>query len=810
MKGNMQTLLRDLRYSMRMLARAPGFTALAVATLALGIGANTAIFTVANSVLLRSLPYRDPGQLVRISTHRDGSCCVSLPYFTVLSATNRSFSGVTAYQFDTVNLAVPDGAEQTDAERVTGNFFDVLGARLLAGRTFTPEEDQPGGNQVVLIGYELATRLFGGAQSSVGQHLALDSKDYTIIGVVPPKFGVQLLGRQPEIWMPRIIEFSLTTPARVNLGGMYYEAVGRLRSGVTNAQALAETEVIFQQYKHDKPGNFDATSDVAMTVSNLQANLVANVRPTLLILSAAVGFVLLIACANVANLLLFRALSRRKEFAVRSALGAPRSTLVRQLLTESVLMAVVSGGLGIFLGYLGTRFLGAFTQTNLPQVADIPMDLRVLSFTVAISVLSGILFGLAPSLQLSRPNLGSTLSDEGRSSTGSRQRNRVRSVLVAAQVALSMVLLIGSGLLIRSFMRLRMVDPGFGAKNTLTAKTFLPPAIYPQPADRIAFYRSALQHLQSVPGVEAAAISTALPVLSTHGAPARFEGEPEVDLGRRTVVLIESISPDYPKAMRMPLVAGRAFNDLDDAQSTPVVMVNQATARRFWPNQDPLGKLVWVGRFPPCQVVGVLADIKNDSLASPTQPEVFFPYPQLASPMLYVSIRSSIDPHSLVSALRAQIVAVNRGQPISDVQTMEERLESASAQTRSMMLLIGVFSATALILALVGIYGVIAYSVAQRTQELGIRIALGASSADIFRLVIGNGLRLAVAGTIIGLVASFALTRLMASLLFQTSATDPITFVASAAVFAVVAALASYLPARRAMRINPTDALHSA
>ena len=806
----MQTLLRDLRYSLRMLARAPGFTVLAVATLALGIGANTAIFTVANSVLLRSLPYRDPGQLVRISTHRDGSCCVSLPYFTVLSATNRSFSGVTAYQFDTVNLAVPDGAEQTDAERVTANFFDVLGARLLAGRTFTPEEDQPGGNQVVLIGYELATRLFGGAQSSVGQHLALDSKDYTIIGVVPPKFGVQLLGRQPEIWMPRIIEFSLTTPARVNLGGMYYEAVGRLRSGVTNAQALAETEVIFQQYKHDKPGNFDATSDVAMTVSNLQANLVANVRPTLLILSAAVGFVLLIACANVANLLLFRALSRRKEFAVRSALGAPRSTLVRQLLTESVLMAVVSGGLGIFLGYLGTRFLGAFTQTNLPQVADIPMDLRVLSFTVAISVLSGILFGLAPSLQLSRPNLGSTLSDEGRSSTGSRQRNRVRSVLVAAQVALSMVLLIGSGLLIRSFMRLRMVDPGFGPKNTLTAKTFLPPAIYPQPADRIAFYRSALQHLQSVPGVEAAAISTALPVLSTHGAPARFEGEPEVDLGRRTVVLIESISPDYPKAMRMPLVAGRAFNDLDDAQSTPVVMVNQATARRFWPNQDPLGKLVWVGRFPPCQVVGVLADVKNDSLASPTQPEVFFPYPQLASPMLYVSIRSSIDPHSLVSALRAQIVAVNRGQPISDVQTMEERLESASAQTRSMMLLIGVFSATALILALVGIYGVIAYSVAQRTQELGIRIALGASSADIFRLVIGNGLRLAVAGTIIGLVASFALTRLMASLLFQTSATDPITFVASAAVFAVVAALASYLPARRAMRINPTDALHSA
>lgn len=805
----METLFRDLRYSLRMLARTPGFTALAVATLALGIGANTAIFTVANSVLLRSLPYKDPGELVRISTRRDGSCCVSLPYFTLLSTSNRSFSGVTAYQFDDVNLAVPDGAEQIDAERVTGNFFDVLGAKLLAGRTFTPEEDQPGGNQVVLAGYELATRLFGRAQNAIGQHLALDSKDYIIIGVVPPKFGVQLLGRQPEIWMPRIIEFSLTTPARINLGGMYYEAVGRLRPGATNAQALAETEVIFQQYKHDKPGNFDATSDVAMTVVNLQSNLVANVRPALLILSAAVGFVLLIACANVASLLLFRALVRRKEFAVRSALGAPRSTLVRQLLTESVLMAVMSGGLGVFLGYLGTRFLGAFTQTNLPQVADVPMDWRVLAFTLAISVLSGILFGLTPSLQLSSPDLGSVLSDEGRSSTGSRQRNRARNMLVAAQVALSMVLLVGCGLLIRSFMRLRTVAPGFDARNTLTAQTFLPPSSYPQPADRIAFYQDALQHLQSIPGVESAAISTALPVLPTHATPARFEGEPEVDLGRRPEVYLESISPDYPKAMGVPLVEGRAFDGRDDATSAPVAMVNQVTARRFWPDQDPLGKLVWVGRFPPCQVVGVFGDVKNDSLASPTQPEVFLPFPQLASPVLYLTIRSSMDPHSLASALRAQIVSVNRGQPITNVQTMEERLESASAQTRSMMLLIGVFSATALILAVVGIYGVIAYSVAQRTQELGIRIALGASSFDIFRLVIGNGLRLAAAGVLIGLVASFALTRLMASLLFQTSATDPITFAGSAVLFAMVAVLASYLPARRAMRINPTDALRS-
>jgi predicted permease len=473
-------------------------------------------------------------------------------------------------------------------------------------------------------------------------------------------------------------------------------------------------------------------------------------------------------------------------------------------------MAVLSGGLGVLFGLLGTKFLATFTQTNLPQVADVPMDLRVLAFTLAISVISGILFGLTPALQLSRPNLAGMLSDEGRGSAGNRGRSHARSILVAAQVALSMVLLIGCGLLIRSFVRLRTVDPGFDAKNTLTAQTFLSPASYPDQLKRIAFYQDALQRLQSIPGVQAAAVSTALPVFPTHGTPARFEGEPEVELGRRTVVLIESISPDYPKAMGVPLTAGRAFVASDDATSAPVVILNQSAVRRFWPSQNPIGKQVWVGRMPASQVVGVLGDIKNDSLATASQPEIFLPYPQLASSTLYITLRTAAaDPHGVASALRAQIVAVNRDQPITDIQTMQERLEAASAQTRSMMWLIGIFSATALILAVVGIYGVIVYSVAQRTQELGIRIALGASSADIFKLVIGNGLRIAAAGIVIGSAASFALTRLMASLLYQTSATDPITFVGSAVAFTAVAALASYLPARRAMRINPTDALRS-
>jgi putative ABC transport system permease protein len=802
--------MRDIRFAFRVLLKNPAFTALAIVTLALGIGANTAIFTVANSVLLRPLPYSDPGELVRISTDRDGTNELSLPYYTLLSSTNRSFSGVTAYQRDVVNLVGRDGAEEIQAERVTWNFFDVLGTQPVAGRTFTPDEDQPGGKQVVVIGAELAQRLFGGEQNAIGRSLSLDAKDYTIIGVLPVRFGVQLMGRKAEVWITRIIELSMVTPARANIGGMYYDAVGRLQPGVGAAQAQAETDLIYQQYKHDRPGNFDATKPVFMTVSDLHANLVSDVRPTLLILSAAVGFVLLIACANVASLLLSRAIGRKKEFAVRSALGAPRSALIRQLLIESVLMAAVSGCLGILLGQLGTRFLGAFTQTNLPQIADVPMDLRVLTFTVLISVLSGILFGLTPALQLSRPDLSLMLQDEGRGTAGNRRKNRARSIIVAVQVALSMILLIGSGLLIRSFERLRTVEPGFDAKNVLTAQTFLPPSIYAQSAQRIAFYQDALQHLQSIPGVESAAISTALPVLPTHGTPVRFEGQPEVDLGRRPVVLIESVSPNYARTLGVPVIEGREFNGLDDAKAALVVMVNRTVARRFWPNQDPIGKMVWIGNFAPARVVGVLGDIKNDSLAKSAQPEIFLPYPQLPSATLYLSVRSSQDIRGLVPALRAQIAAINPSQPLNDIQSMEDRLESSSAQTRSMMLLIGVFSATALILAVVGIYGVIAYSVAQRTQELGIRIALGASDADILKLVIGNGLKLAGVGILIGVAASFGLTRLMASFLYKTSATDFLTFAGSAFVFALVAAVASYVPARRAMRINPTDALRAA
>ncbi len=799
-----------MRYALRMLRKGPGFTAIAILTLALGIGANTAIFTIANALLLRPLPYTNPDRLVRIATERDQAGYLSLPYFTALKDHNRSFSGVAAYSQESFNLTGRGEAEQIGAERVTWNLFEVLGVRPVAGRAFLPEEDSAGGNQVVMISSELATRLFDGDRNAIGKNLSLDSKDYTVIGVLPAKFSTPLLGRKLDIFAPRLMEMSIVTPGRIQAGGMYFEGVGRMRPGVTLAEAQAETEVHYQQYKQDQPGNFDATVSVAMTVIGLQQNLVANVRPTLLILSAAVGFVLLIACANVASLLLSRALGRKKEFAVRTALGASRGTLIRQLLAESVLLAIVSGAIGIALGQAGTRLLAIYSTSNFPQMADVAMDLRVLAFTLAISIASGVLFGLTPSLQLSRPDLNTMLREEGRGSTGNLQRDRARRALVIAQVALTMVLLVGAGLLVRSFIRMRTASPGFEARGTLTMQTYLPPARYPLAGQKIVFYRAAIRNMQSVPGVDAASISTALPMLANHGTPFLFEGQPVVALGQRPVALIQSISPDYPKAMGIAVVAGRAFSDHDDADAQPVILVNQSVVRKFWANQNPIGKRVFVGNLPkPFEVVGVLGDAKNNGLALAPGAEVFVPYPQLASPLLYLSVRTSLDPHSLASALRAQIVAADPDQPLTEIQTMEERLESASASPRFTMLLIGVFSATAFILAVVGIYGVIAYSVAQRTQELGIRIALGAENRDILRLVIGGGMALTLVGIVTGLAGSIALTRVMSAMLYETSATDPLVLGGSAALFLGVAVVAGYLPARRAMRIDPAGALRS-
>jgi len=805
-------MLAHLRYAVRILAKRPAFAAVTILTLALGIGANTAIFTIANALLLRPLPYADPGRLVLISatpsSGREGGGELSFPHFTLLAGRNRSFAGVSAATFEIFNMTGHGDPEQILSARVSWNFFAVLGVRPVVGRTFFAEEDRPDARQVVLISYELWMRLFGGDRDAVGRSLTLDTRDCTIVGILPPNFSVPLIGQKTDIWAPRVFDLSLVTPARVNAGGAYFHVIGRLRYGVSREQAQAELRAIYQQYRHDYPGNYDATRDCVMLAQNLQEVFTANLRPTLLVLSAAVGFVLLIACANVTSLLLARALGREKEFAVRTALGAPRSTLIYQLLTESVLLAVVSGLAGVLLGFAGTKFLADYGETTFPQIAAVQMDARVLAFTLLISIACGVLFGLTPSLQLSKPDLNTMLRDEGRGTIGNRRRNRARSLLVIAQVALSTVLLVGTGLLIRSFIKLRTASPGFEPKNLLTLEMTLPPTKYSQRVQLVAFYNSAIQHVQPLPGVEAVALSTAVPAYATHQTPALFEGLPEVPIGKRPIVNIQQISPDYAKTLRVPILAGRAFTGHDDAQAPPAAIVNQSTVRSFWPNENPIGKRIWIGNVPaPFEVVGVLADTKNYGLALAPQPEVFLPLPQLPWSLLYMSVRTAIDPHKVISAVRRAIAEVDRDQPVTRVLTGDELLESACAQPRFVMFLLGVFSATAFILAVIGIYGVIAYSVAQRTSEIGIRIALGAARSDIFRLVIGNGLVLTLAGILIGLAGALALTRVMSSMLYQTSATDPLTFLISAALFTAVAVAASYVPARRATRIDPTDAL---
>jgi putative ABC transport system permease protein len=801
----------DLRQAIRLLRKNPGFTSIAVLTLALGIGANTAIFTIANALLLRPLPYANPGRLVLVSgtrPHTSGdNGWLSFPFFNVLRERSRAFSGIATCIFENFSLTGRGDPEEISAARASSNFFDVLGVKPLLGRTFSPQEDERGGAPVVLISYELWTRLFGANPNAIGSSLTLETRDYTVIGVLPPGFSFPLFGTKVEIWAPRVYEMSLLLPARVAIGGRYFQVIGRLAPGFSAKQARAETQVLWQGYKNDHPGNYDATNDLVFAVSNLQDQIVANAKPIIFILSAVVGFVLLIACANVASLLFTRAAGRRKEFAVRAALGGSRATLVRQLLHESVLLGLISGTAGVALGAVGTRLLSGFGGVTLAGTAHIAMDFRVLLFTLAISLGAGILFGLAPSLHLANPDLNLALREEGRGTVGNRRRNAVRSILVVSQVALSTMLLIGSGLLIRSFVHLRAVSPGFESGQLLTMQVSL--RKYAQPAQGIAFYKAVLDRLNALPGVTASAISTALPMDPTHQTPTLFEGHPAVELGRRPIINLQQISPDYAKALGIPLIAGRTFTDHDDAQSPRVAMLNQTAVRQFWPGQNPIGKRVWIGDQVPAEVVGVLGDVRNDSLASAPAPEVFLPFPQLPWTFVFFEIRTAIEPHRVIAAVRREIAAADRDQPVTEIHTGEELLEAAQGKTQFMMFLLGVFAATAFLLAVIGIYGVIAYGVAHRTQELGIRMALGATKTDILRLVIRNGLLVTGAGIVIGLAGSIALTRLLGTVLYQTSATDPITFAASAVLFSAAAVLASCLPARRATRIDPALALRT-
>ncbi|HEY6253839.1 MAG TPA: ABC transporter permease [Candidatus Angelobacter sp.] len=809
------SLWHDLRYGTRMLRRNPGFSLAAILTLALGIGANTAIFTITSAVLLKPLPYRDPQQLVSLDAQQKDqqSRCCTLGWSDLFRQRSQSFAGSAVFAIDTFNLTGGGDPQQVVAARVSPGFFELLGVKPQLGRPFIDEEGRPEGKFVVLLSDSLWHSRFGGNPQIVGQTVNLDSKLYTIVGVLPPDVPFPFLG-PAEIWTPRYFEHSLFTPQRLRQGVGYLNLVARLRPNVSLQQALAEARILHEQYRKENPAAPDADPEVSVVVKNLQDSIVSNFRTQLLFLSLFVALVLLIACANVASLLLSRALARGKEVALRSALGARRSSIVRQLLTESILLSMIAGVIGLGLSYALTRWLVTVIQNslNLPPRIPITMDARVLGFTIIVSILTGVIFGIFPALQLSRTNMNATLRDEGRGSTGGRSRIQMKNLLVVGQVAVSLVLLISAGLLVRSFSYLLRVDPGFDPTNVLTMNISLPTVKYADAQKQNAFFDEVLRRVSALPGVRSAATSAALPLIPKRITPVLPEGQPEVPLAQRPFIIIEQSSPRLLETLRIPVKLGRAFADADNAQAPKVIIVNETFARSYWPNQNPIGKHVIIGRGPaPSEVVGMAANVKNRGLAVDVQPQIYLPFAQLSWGNMNLLVRTANDPHTMISAVRAQIAAVDADQPVTNVQTVEELMDGSRSQPRFMMSLLAAFSMTALALAVVGIYGALAYSVAQRRSELGIRLALGAEKSDILRLVVRQGVMLTLAGIVIGtgigLVAAKVFNSQISDLLYKISVFDVPTFVLTPVIFIVIGALASYLPAQSATKVQPTEAL---
>ncbi|MCA1818147.1 MAG: ABC transporter permease [Acidobacteria bacterium] len=799
---------QDLRFGLRVLMKQPGFTAIAVVALALGVGANSAIFSVVNTVLLRPLPYQDPGRLVLVfedNTKRGYPRDTPAPanYFDWRDQ-NRVFEAMAAMAEVSLNLSGDGEPERLDGHRVSASLFPILGVSPQLGRWFSAEEDQPGAGRVVVLSDALWRRRFGGDRGIVGKSITLNGAGFQVIGVMPA--GFQFPSREDQFWIP--IAFTQQQAAR--RGSHYLDVVARLRDGVTLAQARAEMTTIAARLQQQYP---EENTDVGAAVVPLQEQLVGKIKPALLVLLGAVGFVLLVACANVANLLLARAAARQKEIATRIALGASRLRLVRQLLTESVLLAAVGGGVGLLLAAWGVRALKAFIPDTISQAKEIAIDVRVLVFTLLVSLLTGLVFGLAPALQATRFNLNETLKEGGRDSASGSRGNRIRAALVVAEVAISLVLLVGAGLLVNSFMRLRGVDPGFRPANLLTMRVVPSPQKYPDLARHTAFYTELLRRVEALPGVRSASVASQIPLIAQGDSEGLlFEGRPDPPAGEPNIVATRVVSPHYFETMGIRLLRGRAFTDRDRADSPSVAVISETMARRYWPGEDPLNKRFSFGRARTDEdwvtVVGVANDVRQFGLDAEVKPQVYIAYPQIDGfyPR-YLIVSTSVEPHGVASAVRGAVWEVDRDQPVSDVLTMEEVLGESIARQRFSTLLLGVFAGVALLLAAVGIYGVMSYAVAQRTHEIGIRMALGAQTRDVLKLAVGQGLKLVLVGVAIGIVASLALTRLMASLLYGVSATDPVTFAAITLVLVGVAALASYIPARRATKVDPLVAL---
>jgi putative ABC transport system permease protein len=811
----MESLLKDIRYGIRSLSKRRGFTAIAVITLALGIGANTAIFSVVNAVLLRPLPFHQAEELVTLWERNPKQGYEQNPpaagNYVDWRDQNRVFAQMAIYAPSRrFNLSVGDQPERINGAAVSTSLFGLLGVRPIQGRTFSSEEEQPGQDQVALISYNLWQRHFAGDPNSVGRTITLDSKTFTIVGVMPEGFqfpggsGTVLRIFTPEVaelWVPLVLDAdTLRQRSSHSLN-----VIGRLKPGITVAQATAEMDAIQQRLEQQYP-TFYVGSHVK--VVPLAEQIVGTTRQPLLILWGAVAFVLLISCANVANLLLSRSSARKKEFALRAALGAGRLRVIRQLLTESLLLSIAGGIAGTLLAAWGVHVLSSIVPIDFPRRGEIAIDGWVLGFTLLISVLTGIIFGLAPAIQSTKLNLVDALKASGRNSAGSSHRHSLRSLLVMSEMAMALILLIGAALMIQSFLRLRHVSPGFTSDNVLTMEVSLPLNSYPRER-RIAFFQQLLERAQSVPGAQVVAAAKHLP-LSGDNMNFAFdiEGRP-FPPGRSPGADCRLVTPDYFKALRISVIKGRPFNESDGPQAAPVLLINKAMADRFFPNEDPIGKRMQLGinNFAG-QIVGIVGDVKHVGLDAEINNEVYGLYSQ--APFftdMTLLVRTPGDPMSLAGAMRNELATLDKQVSIGKVRTMDMIAGESVAQPRFRTLLLGLFGISALLLASVGIYGVMSYAVTQRTQEIGIRMALGAQVGDVRKLVMKNGMTLALIGVAVGLAGAYGLTRLMASLLFGISATDARTFAAISAVLVVVALLACYIPARRATKVDPLVAL---